>query len=346
MNLLVSSLNCMFFGSQPFSPALWPPTQAQQRMMHHLECQVMEFLRRVDNVGTSGEEIIRETMRQPAGQYAATHVARPVSRRVALPALAATVNTASVLEEFYPAMARQLADLGELLLPQDAWPQVLPRPFVRIMADYGELMRDGVEHGQFIFLPRRSLMVFQGLPIYAGVIEVPKAGRDEGRLICAAYPLNALVDLRRLESPAFPHLAYLFALNIAPGAKVRIWKRDARHFYHFLRAGPRRVPWFAHPLVDPEEACDEQRFPCSTSLPMGFAGSAAFAQGIALTVARRAGLPESQRIAIDLPPHTCRCGGWSWTMCRSSRRRRRRRASELRRRSGWTAWRRNGGALA
>lgn len=245
-----------------------------------------------------GEADIREILRQPLGQYGATQVARPLSKNIALPRTAATVDTAAVLRTRFPVLAEQVYDPSVLLLDESERPAVLPRPFVWVTSDYRMVMEEGVAGGQFVYLPRQDLMLFKGVPVYVGIFEVPKAGTSEGRLICAACPLNALVDPNKLVAPMFHYLPYMFALQLREGIRLRVWKRDARHFYHSLKAERRWVPWFARPPVVDDHGAEQ--FPCSLSLPMFCSGSASFAQGVALTAALDVGLRLDKQVGSSL----------------------------------------------
>eukprot|EP00974_Lingulodinium_polyedra_P001291 123532-Lingulodinium_polyedra.AAC.1 len=106
----------------------------------------------------------------------------------------------------------------------------------------------------------------------------------------------------------------LGVVRTRPGQRVRVCKRDIRHFYHRLKCGAKWRPYLAHPRplggTPVQRRIFKKRLPVHCAWPMGFAGSASFAQGVADVCVARAALPAGRRIRQgDMPPKRLPCYG-------------------------------------
>ena len=71
----------------------------------------------------------------------------------------------------------------------------------------------------------------------------------EDRSISALNPVNALIDGKKLWKPVFASVWRLRAVRVHPSRRLRIFKRDARHFFHHLGIGRRWEKLLAHPPI-------------------------------------------------------------------------------------------------
>ena len=299
-DLLIVCLNLMHCGPGPWK-CLIPPSAAQARLQDSLAYRASRFFRAVGSHISGGETAIRSLLRQPRGEYGEPQVARPLSAKAGVPEFAATCDTVRVLENDFPELSRWAASPDKAVLSDEMMPKELPKPFCWVTKDYPEVIRKGVASGLMELKPAADLYHVHGRPLHSGVFEVPKAdSATEARMIFAGNPVNAVLDPAKCPSPIFPYLRYLHQIFLQPGKRLRVWKRDARHYYHCLSAPAAWRALLAYPPCD-IEGFDEPQYPCSTAWPMGFGGSATVAQAVALVAARRAGLPMSKRIAKDLP---------------------------------------------
>jgi hypothetical protein len=98
----------------------------------------------------------------------------------------------------------------------------------------------------------------------------------------------------------------LACCKTVPGIRVRVSKRDIRHFFHKLRNGKAWRRYMAHPPAGSGRRGFRVRnkfAPVPRAWPMGFAGSATIAQAVADVAVHAASLPTSQRVRYgDLPP--------------------------------------------
>ena len=86
--------------------------------------------------------------------------------------------------------------------------------------------------------------------MYGGSFAVGK-NKDEDRAISAVCQVNELIDKSKLWAPKLARMGALRCLALSGNRKLRIYKKDARHFFHFLRIGKRWHKYLAHPPVGP-----------------------------------------------------------------------------------------------
>ena len=91
-------------------------------------------------------------------------------------------------------------------------------------------------------------------------------------------------------------------LRVAGGpwvSKLRLCKRDAHHYFHMLKIGPKWAKYMAHPPNESSHGI--LLYPCQRIIPMGFTAAASWAQGIAEYVVADADLPPDQRLIEGQP---------------------------------------------
>ena len=297
VNITIACLNFMHSGRVVYSCV--EPSGAQRRLMDNIFYTVSSFLR--GGVSASGERAIRKYLLEDLHSYrvAGSH-ALPLGLRAGVPERAAQVDLAQALHSFSPDLARQVEHPRELLLPKPERPATIPRPFCRLHATYPEYVRRNIKAGLQKLKPRRTIFKFKGRPLYSGAFAVAK-NEDEDRAISALCPLNALVDVSKLWKPRFAIMSMLRTLRLQPGRLLRIYKKDARHFFHFLRVGHRWEKYFSHPALIPTHQYDEM-YPVHRGVPMGFTAAASWAQAYNEAKAQQVGLPVERRLVDSQPP--------------------------------------------
>ena len=203
------------------------PTAAQRRVQVVCTEYVQSFLR--GGASASGEAGISKYLRQPDTMYGRGHVAQPLGLRAGVPDTAGAVALSSELRPFDDAMAEQVDEPTSLLLPPDQRPAVLPRPHARLADTYAAFVKRNVRAGLQHLRPRKRIAKFRGRPLMNGAFAVFKDD-DEDRAISALNPTNALIDKGRLWKPAFPMMPSLRCVMVRPGKRLRMHKRDGRHF--------------------------------------------------------------------------------------------------------------------
>ena len=222
----------------------------------------------------------------------------PLGERAGVPECAAGVNLSSALSARRPDLSAQVDNPGLLLLPASSRPPRLKRPFVRLADSYPSWVQNA-RSGLQALKPHTKVMRHRGTPIVSGAFAVPKDG-VEGRAISALCPLNELVDPSRLWKPKFAAVPALRVVQCSGKRRVRICKKDTRHFFHGLRIGRRWRKYMAHPPL-PRTASQAPAYPLHCAALMGFAASASWAQGFNEVVAQDAALPLARRAVADRP---------------------------------------------
>ena len=108
-------------------------------------------------------------------------------------------------------------------------------------------------------------------------------------------PQNALRDKRKLWRPGFASMPHVRAIFVAKGFWLRIHKIDGRHFFHMLRVGRQWQKYFAPPPL-PRVRGQEVQYPVNVSVPMGFTGSASWAQIFNESIIDDCQLPADRRL--------------------------------------------------
>ena len=88
-------------------------------------------------------------------------------------------------------------------------------------------------------------------------------------MACPLKVVNKLVDPTNLQKATSLYLPMLGMLVIEQGTRLRVSKRDARHYFHMLRRGRRWAPFFAMP---PDPLRRRRPVPVFRSWPGGFKG--------------------------------------------------------------------------
>ena len=133
-----------------------------------------------------------------------------------------------------------------------------------------------------------------GGPQHSGAFAVDKDGAED-RWISPLEFANDCVDDSRLPPLVAPYVPQLAAVSLRPGCRLRISKRDARHYFHVLRRGRRWKQWMAMPPIRNKFGGSRQ-WVFHRAWPMGFKASAAIAQGVTEAAAQAAHLPFDRQL--------------------------------------------------
>ena len=287
----------MYHGSGKTSTV--EPSAAQRRVHQCIFTTASHFLR--SGLVTSGEKAIQNYLLEDLHNYGGGggH-ALPLGLRAGVPELAAQVELSQVLKEFDPTLAEQVEHPSSLLYPAKERPRRIPKPFCKLDASYPEYVKRNTRAGLQVLMPKRRIYKIKGRPLYSGAFAVAK-NQEEDRAISALCPLNALVDPRKLWKPRFAIMSAMRCMRLEPFKLLRVYKKDARHFFHFLRIGHRWSKYMAHPPLRPTHQHDEH-FPVHRGVPMGFTAAAAWAQAYNEAKAKEVGLPAQSRLIDTQPP--------------------------------------------
>ena len=296
VNLIISALNHMYSGCSSVSRV--EPTLAQTRVHQCIFSTVCSFLR--SGLLTSGEEQIKEYLLESVHYNGAGGQAQPLGLRAGVPDHAAVVDLKGVLDRYDKGLAEQVEHPSSLLFPKKLRPKHIPKPFCKLHETYPEYVKRNVKAGLQTLMPRKSIYKFKGRPLYSGAFAVPK-NSEEDRAISALCPLNALVNPAKLWKPRFAIMPMMRTLQISPGKSLRIYKKDARHFFHFLRIGRRWRKYMAHPPLKATPQFSEM-FPTHAGVPMGFTAAASWAQAYNEAKAVSVSLPPDSRLIDSQPP--------------------------------------------
>lgn len=245
VNLIIAALNHMYSGHSKVSRV--EPTLAQSRVHQCIFSTVADFLR--SGVHTCGEDEIKEYLLESMHYNGAGGQAQPLGLRAGVPDHAAVVDLKGVLSGYDQGLAEQVDHPSAILFPKKLRPKHIPKPCCKLHDSYPDYVRRNVKAGLQTLLPRKSIYKVKGRPLYSGAFAVPK-NADEDRAISALCPLNALVNPAKLWKPRFAIMPMMRTLRITPGKSLRIYKKDARHFFHFLRIGHRWKKYMAHPPIE------------------------------------------------------------------------------------------------
>jgi len=297
VNICIVAFNWLFAGAQCGSRL--KPSAVQQRIHGIIFDSVVQLLR--GGVSASGERQIGDFLRESQHAYwtVGGHCL-PLGLKAGVPEKAAVVDLFDVLQKFDMKIAKQVQHPGELLLPRKLRPSRLPRPFCKLDSSYRDYVRRNCQAGLQKLKPLKTIYKVKGKPLYGGAFAVAK-NADEDRAISALCPLNALVDVDKLWVPKFAIMPAMRAMTLATGHKLRVYKKDARHFFHFLKIGKRWEKFMAHPPLKAQDGHAE-KFPVHLGVPMGFTAAAAWAQAYNEQKAREAGLPAESRLVDGRPP--------------------------------------------
>lgn len=296
LDALVSLLNSLYGGDVRMCTTRLPPSRAQSRMLNVLDQQLRSFLR--DQVLVSGEVEMKEFLQSDGAAYGGI-VARPLGLRAGVPPRAADVDLEKWLWITHPELAAQVQSPQALLLPEADRPTNLPRPFSRLGKDYTELVMKNVQVGLQDLAEDEGVARHCGRLVRGSAFAVAKAGDpDEDRMISGVVQTNALLDPRRLPRPRYAYPPRLRSTTARAGVRLRISKRDARHYFHRLRLSPQWRPWLAHP---PVWLRGKRMWPRHCTAAMGLAPSAGWAQALTDQVTEAASLPQAQKVVIHEP---------------------------------------------
>ena len=297
VNICIVAMNWLYAGCE--SGTRLGPSAVQLRVHKVLKDVVANFLR--SGSTTCGDQLIRDFLRESQHAYwtVGGHCL-PLGLKAGVPDKAAVVDLHRVLSKFDKNIAKQIEHPGELLLPRHARPARLPRPFCKLSDSYPEYVKRNCRAGLQKLKPLKTIYKIKGRPLFSGAFAVAK-NSEEDRAISALCPLNALVDSDKIWVPRFAMMPSLRAMTLEETKRLRIFKKDARRFFHFLKIGKRWEKYMAHPPLPAVEG-HPQMFPVHQGVPMGFTAAAAWAQAYNEQKAVEAALPDSARLVDGKPP--------------------------------------------
>ncbi|CAE8581762.1 unnamed protein product, partial [Polarella glacialis] len=271
-NANIALVNWQYAGREEAAYTRLSPTVAQGRAQQVVFDSVHSFLRGVEYA--SGESEIKEYLLEAVHSYGSGSChALPLGLRAGVPERAAQVDTADVVRDFDPVMAKQILEPASLLLPCKLRPVKLPRPFAKLAATYPQYVKRNIAAGLQTLKPRHRIHKHRGKALWGGSFAVAK-NAEEDRAISALCPLNELVDKSRLWGPKFARMV-----------------------------GKKWGKYTAHPPL-PADSRYAEMFPAHCTVPMGFTGAAAWAQGFNESIAMRAELPPDSRLVDGKPVPT------------------------------------------
>ena len=225
--MLLASLNLQYMGRVEEAVTCLEPTAAQRRVQTTMHLFVESFLR--EDLRFSGEQTIRDHLRQPVSGYGRGHAARALGLRAGVPDRAGTVALSDELRDHAPELAEQVEEPSRLLLKVSDRPEKMPRMFARLDATYPAYVKRNVKCGLQQLRARRRIFKVKGKPLLNGAFAVEKS-EDEDRAIANLIPTNSLLNEKLMWKPVFPMMNGLRAMVARPGHKLCVWKRDGRHF--------------------------------------------------------------------------------------------------------------------
>eukprot|EP00971_Amphidinium_carterae_P115155 2280884-Amphidinium_carterae.1 len=263
-------------------------------MQWHLVQAAVRWLR-VPHCWASQDEI-HEVMRVVDGYVPKTSLAEPLGERGGVPDFAGAVDTHAVLSTINSAMAKQVLCPKMLLLRKALRPKRLLRTSAMLDGTYKRFVLKMATVGlQKLVRPSR-VWKHNGKPMIGGCFAVPKSPFEQR--VISNLPVNQLVDPARVPRPVFAYPPRLRSVYVPLGAKVLLYKRDLRHYFHQLRIGRRWFKYLAHPSIEVE---GQEMVPLHTCAPMGFSASSGWAQEVSNAALKYAQLPAERRAAFDTP---------------------------------------------
>ena len=172
----------------------------------------------------------------------------------------------AILETLAPDIARQALEPREILFKPRDRPKLIPKPFIRTDGSYREWVLKNCKSGLQRLVKQKHVFKHKGKVLLSGALAVPK-DIDEDRSISALCPLNALIDPSKLWRPIFAAMPALRAVRTDKTKRLRIFKKDARHYFHQLGLGRKLEKYLAHPPVLGDNG--HMLFPLHRAVPMG-----------------------------------------------------------------------------
>ena len=293
-NMCIVALNDLYDGDGDYTMV---PTQAQRRVQGRMLMGVSRFL--AAELAWPEAAVIQEVLRHSDGYEPSRCVAEPLGERGGVPDRAATVDLAGLLDEHFPGLAHQVRCPRSLLLSVDQRPARLKRPHTLVGPTYPSLVARNVAAGLQGYGSKKRVRKHRGVALVAGAFGVKKS--DTEQRVISDLPVNQLLDPDALPRPTFAYPPRLRVVKTLPGTRVKLWKRDLRHYFHQLAIGKAWRKYMAHPPVPDPRGGGAKVFPFHHATPMGFAPSAGWAQAASDTAFLKAGLPQERRVTFDRP---------------------------------------------
>ena len=295
LDLWVATLNSMYAGRGGEDVCSSRPSAAQVRCLMNLQKALRDHLR--GSPGASGVNSLRDYLQTNDRGYGGG-VARPLGMDAGVPPQAGDVALGDLLEDSDVKLAAQVRDPAFLLLPEAEWPQEIPTVRSLLGKDYAEFVERNVAVGLQDLAEEDQVATVQGQPLVAAAFAVGKADTKENRMISGCVGTNSLMNPALLPRPRYAYIPRMRACTISKFVRLRVSKRDARHYFHRLRLGIKWRPWLAHP---PITRGGKKLYPRHTCAAMGLAPSSGWAQALTDQTTSAANLPMEHRVLIDEP---------------------------------------------
>ena len=224
-------------------------------------------------------------------------MAKPLGVQAGVPTAAATCDPANALSTFDPEVAAVCSEPSRLMMNEQSRP--FPRrPFVHVDSTYPELVAKAVDCGLQSWGEEEDAVQANGVAQHSGGFAVEKSAAED-RWISPLEYANDCVEPSALPKMIAPYIPQLSGTSLRRGRRLRVSKRDARHYFHVLKRGIKWKPWLAMPPV--KKRLGGHHWVYHNSWPMGFRPSAAIAQRVTECAADLAQLPAERQLKPGTP---------------------------------------------
>lgn len=180
--------------------------------------------------------------------------------------MAGKVQTAEVLKDEYPELARICLQPEALLKQELSFGKDVPVPFDLLASTYDRFAMKSAEAGLQVLRAENELHRVNGHVIRSGALAVTRDPVD--RVTSSLEIVNALVDPEKLPKVECPYLGCVAVVDVAPEAALFVSKRNATNYCPSLACGGSWQAWFGMPpLRGTDRGVDGRRYPCHTTWP-------------------------------------------------------------------------------
>ena len=185
-----------------------------------------------------GEFQIQDTFRYANAYVHAGVAVRPLGVAVGIPAVAGAVGFAASLDAKFPEFAQQVRRPESLLLAPENRPFVVIQFVSFLDVSCGGLVAASVKVGLQKLAPSKRVAAIWAANSSCELLPCQK-NKAEDRMISVCNPTDDLVCLPKLPRPQFARISFLRSFICHKHLKLKICKRDARHYFHNLKLGKR-----------------------------------------------------------------------------------------------------------
>ena len=178
-------------GREHFCP--WQSSHPQRRCLASLHRRASDFLAELGNGKIGGESNLYEFLRVDRSGYGERGGVLPLGARCGVPARAAEVDTAGVLDGTRPDLAAMARDPMRVLHDPPRFEYPPPVPHAHLDRSYGEYVDKAVQAGLFQLLPRGDLPQVSGVDIVSGGFAVGKDKTEDRPITPSSIPTRWLI---------------------------------------------------------------------------------------------------------------------------------------------------------